>query len=167
MISFFNYLKFYYISSSFSTVDPPQFLSTFTERTLQPGPSVALKCSASGNPLPEITWELDGKKITSSERVQIGHFATGANEIVSYLNITAVHTNDGGLYKCSASSKVGSADHSARFNVYGLPFVRPMDKVAVVAGEIMMFTCPVAGYPIDTILWEKGKSINILLIYLY
>jgi len=126
-----------------------------------------LKCSASGNPLPEITWELDGKKITSSERVQIGHFATGANEIVSYLNITAVHTNDGGLYKCSASSKVGSADHSARFNVYGLPFVRPMDKVAVVAGEIMMVTCPVAGYPIDTILWEKGKSINILFIYLY
>ena len=159
-------------------VDPPQFLTTFTERTLQPGPSVSLKCSASGNPLPEITWELDGKKMSSSERygslrpvrkwrnlirvylkwrrVQIGHFNAGSNEIVSYLNITAVHTNDGGLYKCAASSKVGHADHSARFNVYGLPFVRPMDKVAVVAGEMMLVTCPVAGYPIDTIQWEKG-----------
>ena len=52
----------------FITVDPPQFLTTFTERTLQPGPSVSLKCSASGNPLPEITWELDGKKLSSSER---------------------------------------------------------------------------------------------------
>ena len=50
------------------TVDPPQFQSTFTERTLQPGPSVSLKCVASGNPVPEISWELDGKKITSSER---------------------------------------------------------------------------------------------------
>ena len=49
-------------------VDPPQFLSTFTERTLQPGPSVSLKCSASGNPLPEIIWEFDGKKIASTER---------------------------------------------------------------------------------------------------
>ena len=92
-------------------------------------------------------------------RVQIGHFTAGTNEIVSYLNITAVHTNDGGLYKCAASSKVGHADHSARFNVYGLPFVRPMDKVAVVAGEIMMVTCPVAGYPIDTIQWEKGGRV--------
>nr|ACC65888.1 Down syndrome cell adhesion molecule isoform [Daphnia pulex] len=139
--------------------DPPQFINTFAERTLQPGPSVSLKCSASGNPLPEITWELDGKKISSSERVQIGHFTAGTNEVVSYLNITAVHTNDGGLYKCAASSKVGHADHSARFNVYGLPFVRPMDKVAVVAGEIMMVTCPVAGYPIDTIQWEKGGRV--------
>ena len=92
-------------------------------------------------------------------RVQIGHFTAGTNEVVSYLNITAVHTNDGGLYKCAASSKVGHADHSARFNVYGLPFVRPMDKVAVVAGEIMMVTCPVAGYPIDTIQWEKGGRV--------
>lgn len=51
--------------------DPPQFLSTFTERTLQPGPSVSLKCSATGNPLPEISWELDGKKISSSERFKV------------------------------------------------------------------------------------------------
>ena len=41
-----------------------------------------------------------------------------------------------------------------------------MDKVAVVAGEMMLVTCPVAGYPIDTIQWEKGiplfleKSLN-------
>lgn len=90
--------------------------------------------------------------------MQIGHFTAGSNEVVSYVNITAVHTNDGGLYKCSASSKVGSTDHSARFNVYGLPFVRPMDKLAVVAGEMMMVTCPVAGHPIENILWEKGIS---------
>lgn len=31
-----------------------------------------------------------------------------------------------------------------------------MDKVAVVAGEMMLVTCPVAGYPIETIQWEKG-----------
>lgn len=92
-------------------------------------------------------------------RVQIGHFNAAPNEIVSFLNITAVHTNDGGLYKCSANSKVGSADHSARLNVYGLPFVRPMDKVAVVAGETMMVTCPVAGHPIETIMWEKGGRV--------
>lgn len=34
-----------------------------------------------------------------------------------------------------------------------------MDKVAVVAGETMMVTCPVAGYPIDTIQWEKGGRV--------
>jgi Immunoglobulin I-set domain len=87
----------------------------------------------------------------------MGHYSTIPTEVVSNLNISAVHTNDGGLYRCVASSKVGNAEHSARLNVYGLPFVRPMEKAAVVAGEMMIVTCPVAGYPIDTIQWEKGK----------
>lgn len=32
-----------------------------------------------------------------------------------------------------------------------------MDKAAVVAGENMVVHCPVAGYPIDSIVWEKSK----------
>jgi len=79
-------------------------------------------------------------------------------EVVSHLNISSIHTNDGGLYKCIASSKVGSAEHAAKLNVYGLPFIRPMEKKAIVAGETLMVTCPVAGYPIETIVWERGWS---------
>ena len=95
-------------------------------------------------------------------RIQIGHFTAGTNEIISYLNVTAIQTNDGGLYKCTATSKVGSAEHAARYNVYGLPFVKPMDKAAVVAGETMIVTCPVAGYPIETIVWEKaGRTLPV------
>ena len=76
--------------------------------------------------------------------------------------MTAIQTNDGGLYKCTATSKVGSAEHAARYNVYGLPFVKPMDKAAVVAGETMIVTCPVAGYPIETIVWEKaGRTLPV------
>ena len=32
-----------------------------------------------------------------------------------------------------------------------------MDKVAVVAGENMVVHCPVAGYPIDSIVWEMSE----------
>ncbi|XP_017966354.1 Down syndrome cell adhesion molecule-like protein Dscam2 [Drosophila navojoa] len=38
----------------------PQLLYKFIEQTMQPGPSVSLKCSASGNPTPKIAWHLDG-----------------------------------------------------------------------------------------------------------
>lgn len=38
----------------------PQLLYKFIEQTMQPGPSVSLKCSASGNPTPQILWTLDG-----------------------------------------------------------------------------------------------------------
>lgn len=33
-----------------------------------------------------------------------------------------------------------------------------MDKQPVVAGETFEITCPVAGYPIDSVIWEKGKK---------
>ncbi|XP_047472716.1 Down syndrome cell adhesion molecule-like protein Dscam2 isoform X15 [Penaeus chinensis] len=136
--------------------EPPQLIYTFQTNTLQPGPAVFLKCVAAGNPTPEITWELDGTRLANSERMQVGQYVTVNGEVVSHLNISAVHTNDGGLYACVASSTVGSVRHAARLNVYGLPYIRPMDKAAVVAGENMVVHCPVAGYPIDSIVWEKN-----------
>ncbi|XP_050693602.1 cell adhesion molecule Dscam2-like isoform X49 [Eriocheir sinensis] len=136
--------------------EPPQLTYTFEPSTLQPGPSVYLKCVAAGNPTPEITWELDGTRLSNSERMQVGQYVTVNGEVVSHLNISGVLTNDGGQYACIASSTVGSVKHAARLNVYGLPYIRPMDKVAVVAGENMIVHCPVAGYPIDSIVWEKN-----------
>ncbi|XP_017797231.1 PREDICTED: Down syndrome cell adhesion molecule-like protein Dscam2 [Habropoda laboriosa] len=139
--------------------EPPQIRQAFSEETLQPGPSMFLKCVASGNPTPEITWELDGKRLSNTERLQVGQYVTVNGDVVSHLNISSIHTNDGGLYKCIAASKVGSAEHSARLNVYGLPFIRHMDKKAIVAGETLRVTCPVAGYPIESIVWERDTRV--------
>ncbi|XP_055906116.1 cell adhesion molecule Dscam2 isoform X4 [Eupeodes corollae] len=137
--------------------DPPVIRQAFQEETMHPGPSVFLKCIAGGNPTPEISWELDGKKIANNDRYQVGQYVTVNGDVVSYLNITSVHANDGGLYKCIASSKVGTAEHSAKLNVYGLPYIRQMEKKAIVAGENLIVTCPVAGYPIDSIVWERDN----------
>ncbi|XP_037917664.1 Down syndrome cell adhesion molecule-like protein Dscam2 isoform X4 [Hermetia illucens] len=139
--------------------DPPVIRESFPDKTLHPGPSVFLNCVAGGNPTPEISWELDGTKITNNERYQVGQYVSVNGDVVSYLNITSVHANDGGLYRCIASSKVGTAEHSARLNVYGLPYIRPMEKKAIVAGESLFVTCPVAGYPIDSIIWERENRV--------
>nr|CAD7199658.1 unnamed protein product [Timema douglasi] len=139
--------------------EPPQIHKKFSEETLQPGPSMFLQCVASGNPTPEITWELDGKKLSNSDHLQVGQYVTVNGDVVSNLNISSIHTNDGGLYKCIASSKVGSTEHAAKLNVYGLPFIRPMEKKAIVAGENLIVTCPVAGYPIDSIVWERDGRV--------
>ncbi|XP_025152776.1 Down syndrome cell adhesion molecule-like protein Dscam2 isoform X26 [Harpegnathos saltator] len=139
--------------------EPPQIRQAFVEETLQPGPSMFLKCVASGNPTPEITWELDGKRLSNTDRLQVGQYVTVNGDVVSHLNISSIHNNDGGLYKCIAASKVGSAEHSARLNVYGLPFIRHMDKKAIVAGETLRVTCPVGGYPIESIVWERDTRV--------
>ncbi|XP_031351172.1 Down syndrome cell adhesion molecule-like protein Dscam2 isoform X16 [Photinus pyralis] len=139
--------------------EPPQIRHAFAEETLQPGSHVFLKCIAAGNPTPEIAWELDGRRLSNNDRYQIGQYVTVNGDVVSNLNVSAAITNDGGLYRCIASSKVGSVDHAARINIYGLPFVRSMEKQAIVAGGTLIVHCPVAGYPIDTIVWERDGRV--------
>lgn len=148
-----------FLTSFFISVDPPIIHQAFPEETLHPGPSVFLKCVASGNPTPEISWELDSKKIANNDRYQVGQYVTVNGDVVSYLNISSIHTNDGGQYKCIASSKVGTTSHAAKLNVYGVPYVRPMEKKPIVAGETLFVTCPVAGFPIESIVWERGMLI--------
>lgn len=37
----------------------------------------------------------------------------------------------------------------------GSPYVRPMEPISAIAGKSMKIICPVAGYPIDSITWER------------
>ncbi|XP_071035293.1 cell adhesion molecule Dscam1-like [Parasteatoda tepidariorum] len=137
---------------------PPTLLESFNDQTLEPGPSVTLKCVAQGNPLPQITWTLDSNIIPENPRFRLGDYVRtggGSTEVVSYVNITSVRPEDGGLYKCVATNDVGEASHSDRLNVFGPPFVRTMANMSVVAGETLRLQCPVGGHPIENIKWEK------------
>ena len=52
---------------------------------------------------------------------------------------------------------MAKVEHSATLHVYGAPYVRPMVNMAAVAGKKLILNCPVFGYPIEGITWEKGK----------
>lgn len=78
------------------------------------------------------------------------------DDVVSHLNVSRMTEQDGGEYACVASNSAGRAVHAARVNVYGLPYIREMPKVTAVAGSDLNIKCPVAGYPIESITWERG-----------
>ena len=46
----------------------PTMAYSFIDQTVQPGPLVSLKCSASGNPTPRVTWTLDGYPLPQNDR---------------------------------------------------------------------------------------------------
>lgn len=89
-------------------------------------------------------------------RFVVGQHVTLQDDVVSHLNISRVTEQDGGEYACVASNTAGKASHAARVNVYGLPYIREMPKVTAVAGSDLNIKCPVAGYPIESITWERG-----------
>ncbi|KAK4877583.1 hypothetical protein RN001_010089 [Aquatica leii] len=135
---------------------PPVLLYSFIEQTLQPGPAVSLKCSAAGNPTPQISWTLDGFPLPSNGRFVIGQYVTVHGDVISHVNISHVMVEDGGEYMCTAENRAGKTSHSARLNVYGMPYIRLIPKVTAVAGETLQLKCPVAGFPIEEIHWERG-----------
>ncbi|XP_017021349.1 cell adhesion molecule Dscam2 isoform X8 [Drosophila kikkawai] len=135
---------------------PPALLYSFIEQTLQPGPAVSLKCSAAGNPTPQISWTLDGFPLPSNGRFMIGQYITVHGDVISHVNISHVMVEDGGEYACNAENRAGRVQHAARLNIYGLPYIRLIPKVTAVSGEQLNLKCPVAGYPIEEIHWERG-----------
>lgn len=90
----------------------------------------------------------------------IGQYVTVHGDVISHVNISAVRVEDGGEYRCSAVNRVAKAHHAARLNIYGLPHVRTMGNYAAVAGETTVIKCPVAGFPIASITWEKGSPLR-------
>lgn len=91
---------------------------------MQTGPSVSLKCSAAGNPTPQISWLLDGFPLPQNDRLLIGQYVTVYGDVISHVNISSVKSEDGGEYECIANSRAGEASHSARLNIYGEYSVR-------------------------------------------
>ncbi|GFY46752.1 down syndrome cell adhesion molecule-like protein Dscam2 [Trichonephila inaurata madagascariensis] len=136
--------------------DVPELQETFEEQTIQPGPSLSLKCVASGNPLPQIVWRLDDAPIPENHRIRFGDYVTKDGFVVSFVNISNVKTEDGGDYRCVANNGVGEVSHESRVNVLGPPVVvRRARNVTVVAGDVLVLRCPVAGYPLENIHWER------------
>nr|CAD7399479.1 unnamed protein product [Timema cristinae] len=137
----------------------PELLYWFTEQTIQPGPAVSLKCVATGNPPPQFIWTLDGFPVPDNPRFLVGQYVTIHDDVISHVNISNLKEEDGGEYSCTARNSVSHVTHSARINVYGLPFIRLMPKITAVAGTDLVIKCPVAGYPIESIIWERDGTV--------
>lgn len=80
------------------TASGPTFLDKFTDQTLEPGPSVSLRCIASGHPLPQVTWLVNGQPVPDHTRFRTGDYVTRDLVVVSYVNISSVTAQDGGIY---------------------------------------------------------------------
>ncbi|EDL36936.1 peroxidasin homolog (Drosophila) [Mus musculus] len=116
------------------------------------GESVTLECSATGHPLPQITWTRgDRTPLPIDPRVNIT--PSGG------LYIQNVAQSDSGEYTCFASNSVDSIHATAFIIVQALPqfTVTPQSRV-VIEGQTVDFQCAAKGHPQPVIAWTKGGS---------
>ena len=90
--------------------EAPTFLATPSDIQAVLGDTVDLPCSVTGNPVPSITWTLNGRTIRLNPRVSI---------IGGGLHIISVRADDGGDYRCQAENPAGVITASARLTVQG------------------------------------------------
>uniref|UniRef100_A0A1S4GPA3 Uncharacterized protein n=1 Tax=Anopheles gambiae TaxID=7165 RepID=A0A1S4GPA3_ANOGA len=140
---------------------PPEISYGFVEQNVRASAYISLKCSAAGSPPPQFVWLLDYQPIldvSSLHRYTMDQFLDINSHVTTHLNISHVHSDDGGLYTCVASNSMGTASHKARLNVYGPPYVRAIGPITAVAGEPIELHCPFSGHPIQSVRWIRGGN---------
>ena len=60
-------------------------------------------CNASGNPLPKITWTIDGNSVDTSNSSRMNLFYEGKR-----LTVKNVSRRNSGVYRCVAENSIGN-----------------------------------------------------------
>lgn len=77
--------------------------------------------------------------------------------MVSSLNITKIGLLDAGIYQCVAGYGVHKVFDWMKIIVRGPPLVKSMQNLTLLINDHAQIDCPVVGWPIDSIIWLKGK----------
>ena len=131
----------------------PQFVLTPEDKTVTGGTSVSLKCSATGVPMPDISWQKDSGSDFPAARERRMHVDPDTNTYV----ITSVKADDMGVYTCSATNLAGSITTNTTITVLEVPrFVKPMLNKTVRVEENAVLECQASGAPRPSLAWTKN-----------
>ncbi|XP_020610394.1 Down syndrome cell adhesion molecule-like isoform X2 [Orbicella faveolata] len=119
------------------------------------GDTVTLSCKADGNPVPTISWTVNGSPISVRDNSRISF-----SENKQQLTVRNVERTDSGVYRCVASNKFGNAtSDAASLDIQFAPEIskRPKDTRAV-EGQDVVFHCLVEGNPKPSVGWTKNEE---------
>ncbi|TRY90337.1 hypothetical protein DNTS_015230 [Danionella cerebrum] len=164
----------------------PHFLIKPLSLRVDRGEDAAFSCKLSGDPLPQVVWDKDGKQL--NEIFESAHYHVGQQDGGWFqLKIFRTRAPDGGVYMCRAVNKYGEATTGAVLLVEPIPEpiergmtnghyspqhsktkhskeaalnVSKAKKFTVTEGKHAKFRCYVTGKPKPEIIWKKnGETI--------
>ncbi|XP_065089532.1 twitchin isoform X13 [Ochlerotatus camptorhynchus] len=90
----------------------PKFTRELKDVVASDGEPLQLNCHVSGDPLPQIVWTKNGKKLTSSDVIDI-KYKSG----IASLRINELFPEDSGTYVCTAKNSMGETATQCKLDV--------------------------------------------------
>uniref|UniRef100_A0A2C9JD97 Ig-like domain-containing protein n=1 Tax=Biomphalaria glabrata TaxID=6526 RepID=A0A2C9JD97_BIOGL len=131
----------------------PVFLQKPKDVTVKAGKPAELKCAATGQPPPEISWQKDGGDNFPAARDRRMHVYPNDDKFF----IMDTRIADEGVYSCMAKNEAGVIISNATVTVLETPgFVQPMiGKKTSKLGETSVLQCMASGSPQPKLTWLK------------
>ncbi|CAG0912340.1 unnamed protein product [Notodromas monacha] len=119
---------------------------------LYEGENLRLACAASGQPEPVVEWTR-----TDGQPFRVGKWTTNA-VLGKYLNLTEIHRDHMGEYKCSASNGIPPDDEKKYdVEVHFPPYIEVRrTMVPAPRGFWAFLVCDIETYPEAVTYWERG-----------
>lgn len=131
----------------------PTFTTSPSNVTLRAGQTAKLECSATGQPIPEISWTKDGGYDFPAAFERRMHFMSVDNSFY----IVDVKVEDIGVYSCRAKNVAAEVVANATLMVIQEPkFVKPMEDKKSPVGDTAVLECSAAGSPRPKLTWTKN-----------
>ncbi|XP_055847560.1 papilin isoform X2 [Episyrphus balteatus] len=124
------------------------------EVTSSVGSTALLRCFATGNPAPVVTWKRGAILIDTNNGRYI---LTSSGD----LTIVQVHQSDSGSYICVASNGLGapvSREINLQVPVSASALIRRDSSNNYTIGSDVVLTCEVGGYPTPNVTWFKDSK---------
>ncbi|CAI2304070.1 unnamed protein product [Caenorhabditis sp. 36 PRJEB53466] len=138
----------------------PEFQATIEDVECDEGEEVRFKSVITGDPNPEITWFINGKPLSESEKVKFI-----SEDGICILTIKDVTRHFDGLVTCQGSNRLGSASCDGRLKVRVPPapptFNKPLEDKTVQEKNTVVFEVDVSGWPEPTLTFTlAGKELK-------
>ncbi|PFX30360.1 hemicentin-1-like isoform X2 [Stylophora pistillata] len=112
-----------------------------------------LKCNASGNPKPKLTWLRQDVPIGLSNPKYLV-LPSGS------LRIFEVKPSDSGTYTCVASNPLGVSRQPVELFVQVPPeIIKRPENISINEGDTIILECEVRGFPVPRITWYRNGSV--------
>ncbi|XP_041121943.1 LOW QUALITY PROTEIN: tyrosine-protein kinase receptor TYRO3-like [Polyodon spathula] len=129
--------------------------------TVTHGNPARLECSVEGSRELEISWEKNGKKLSSIDQTDL---SVDQNHWKSLYHMKSVQQADAGMYVCvSEATGVTVSSEPAWITVEGVPhFVTEPQDVAVLPGVTFNLSCRAVGPPdpVQLVWWQRGVQLG-------